>query len=170
MPASLFNKNRAEAAAGLKRREVFPGYHTMVDDSRHLDYERQHGEFAIFHNVSDSGMLPKIIKSGGLMSSHERYSRGLLVGGESTEQDFQTGGADSVFVRTVVEGSEIKRKPDEEDLHRHDHFVIMGPELYDRTDWYAYPKDLYGCTDTLLFNRFPPVSRRSPSEPGRGGL
>ena len=140
--------------AKLERREVFPDYHTMVSEGKHYEYEAEHGEFAVFHGVGSGDRIIKMLQSGGLMSSHERFRRGLLVTGMSSAKDFQTGGADSVFVRTVVEGSGGNSWSKGFDGYT----FVMGPELYDRTDWYAYESDQYGATDS----RF--EGRQSPEE------
>lgn len=153
LPLGPPTPEQSAEAAKLERREVFPDYHTIVSEGKHHEYEAEHGEFAIFHGVGSGDRIIKILQSGGLMSSHERFRRGLLVKGISSARDFQTGGADSVFVRTIVEGA-----PGDSWRDFGGYTFVMGPELYDRTDWYAYESDQYGATDS----RF--KGRQSPEE------
>ncbi|MCA9309280.1 hypothetical protein KC973_02790 [Candidatus Saccharibacteria bacterium] len=154
LPFGPVRPEDAERAARLVRQEVYPGYHTMVEVGRSAEYEAQYGEFALMHTASSPDRIVRLLQAGGLMSSHERFRRGLLVTGMSTAEDFGTGGADSVFVRTVVEGSgnaPYKRVPGPT--------IVMGPRLYDRTDWYAYEEDSYGSVRPEKWDR-----RQSPEE------
>jgi hypothetical protein len=143
-----------EEIKALKRKEVFPGYHTMVSEGKHLQYEEAYGEFAAYHSVFSIDSLASILQNGGLMSSHERYSRGLILSGTSTKADFTTGGADSVFTRTIAERARL----DAFDERPGQITLVFKPEIYDRTDWYAYEDDQYGATDS----RF--KERKSPEE------
>ena len=133
----------------LVRQEVFPGYSTIVEPGKHEEYERKHGEFALIHKVSSDAVLPKLLKNG-LMATHERFRRGVKAIGMSSEEDLGTGGADSVFVRTVTEKS---LKDGRNDESTYDNTVlVLKPELMDRNDWYAYAEDQYGTTDPLTFS------------------
>ena len=149
-------KSQAEVLTRLKRQEVFPGHSTIVDQDRHRDYERRYGEFAAFHKLYEPGLLPQIIDHGGLMSSHERYRRGLLIDGLSTMKDFNDGGADNVFTRTIVDGSQPYWDLDGQ-IYTDEYYLIIGPEVYDRTDWYAYSDDHFGATHEHSF-----AQRQSP--------
>lgn len=154
LPFGPITPEEAEHASRLVRKEVYPEYHTMVEEGRSKEYESQYGEYAVFHTASSADRVVKMLKSGGIMSSHERFRRGLLVEGMSTAKDFTTGGADSVFVRTVVEGS-----GHEGEKGFGGYTFVMGPELFDRTDFYAYPNDTYGSTRKGKFEH-----RQSPEE------
>lgn len=133
----------------LVRQEVFPGYTTIVEPGKHEEYERKHGEFALIHQISSDAVLPKLLKNG-LMATHERFRRGVKAVGMSSEEDLGTGGADSVFVRTVTERG---LKDGREDQSTYDRTVlVLKPELMDRTDWYAYAGDQYGTTNPSTFD------------------
>lgn len=133
----------------LVRQEVFPGYSTIVEPGKHEEYERRHGEFALIHQVSSDAVLPKLLRNG-LMATHERFRRGVKAVGMSSEADLGTGGADSVFVRTVTEKS-LKDGKDDESTYDNT-VLVLKPELMDRTDWYAYAGDQYGTTDPSTFD------------------
>lgn len=133
----------------LVRQEVFPGYSTIVEPGKYEEYERRHGEYALTHYVSSDRMLPKILKNG-LMATHERFRRGVKAIGMSSEADLSTGGADSVFVRTVTEQS--LRGGSSDDSTYDNTIIILKPELMDRTDWYTYAQDQYGTTDPSVFD------------------
>lgn len=133
----------------LVRQEVFPGYSTIVEPGKHEEYERRHGEFALIYQVSSDAVLPKLLRNG-LMATHERFRRGVKAVGMSSEADLGTGGADSVFVRTVTEKS-LKDGKDDESTYDNT-VLVLKPELMDRTDWYAYAGDQYGTTDPSTFD------------------
>lgn len=151
--AEAADVDREAMAAALSRAEVFPGYHTMIEPNKYKDYEERYGEFAVFHNVASENRIVNILDTGGLMSSHERLRRGMLATGISTLTDLETGGADSVFVRTVLQDS----KGAEGEFG--EYVIVAGPQVYDRTDWYAFKSDQYGATDAAHF-----ANRQSPDE------
>ncbi|KKT81886.1 MAG: hypothetical protein A3B99_00115 [Candidatus Yanofskybacteria bacterium RIFCSPHIGHO2_02_FULL_44_12b] len=134
----------------LTREEVMPGYFTFVEKGKYQEY-RQKTPFVLTHALHNVESLPQIITAGGILSTHERYRRGLIQSGMSSERDLEVGGGDSVFIRTSTEGNFL---------------TILGPQLtmvfepriLDRTDWYAYMNDQYGSTDPEYFSeRLPPA-------------
>lgn len=133
----------------LVRQEVYPGYSTIVEPGKSKEYERKHGEIALVHQVQNDAVLPKLLRNG-LMATHERFRRGVKAVGMSSEADLGTGGADSVFVRTVTEKS-LKEGRDDESTYDNT-VLVLKPELMDRTDWYAYASDQYGTTDPATFD------------------
>ncbi len=133
----------------LVRQEVFPGYSTIVETGKSEEYERRHGEIALIHQVQNDAVLPKLLRNG-LVATHERFRRGVKAVGMSSEEDLGTGGADSVFVRTVTEKS-LKDGKDDESTYDNT-VLVLKPELMDRTDWYAYANDQYGTTDRSTFD------------------
>ena len=132
----------------LTRSEVFPGYSTIVETGKHLKYKEKYGEFSLTHRVSDASNLPKLIQHG-IMSTHERFKRGIRTFGICSSLDMETGGADSVFVRTATETSVADRRDDARIYN--DATIILKPELTDRTDWYAYDSNMKGSTDPEVF-------------------
>jgi hypothetical protein len=130
----------------LKRKEVAPGYFTFVEEGKHKEYQKI-SRYAIYHFIYSIDNLPQIIQAGGLLSSHERYHRGLLIHGSSTGIDFSTGGADSVFTTIITED-----KAKIENLPLIKSIIVFDPSLLDRTDWYTYDRDRYGSTNPDVFN------------------
>jgi hypothetical protein len=133
----------------LRRQQVFPEYYTVVEHGKSDEIKEKYGRFAVMHRLIDSSKLGTIIKSGGLMSTHERYRRGLKVNGMSSARDLQTGGADSVFTRIFSENA-----------HKRDGYdfcdettIVFKPSLLDRTDWYSYRNDNFGSTEDSSFSQ-----------------
>lgn len=141
----------------MQRQEVFDNYSTMVCEGTHYHYENTFGEYAPYHCLWYPELIPGILKSGGLMSSHERYSRGQPLEGMSTLEDLDSGGGDSVFCRTIVDSAQ--QTPTKQTIPPGRYHIVMGPELFDRTDWYSYPSDYYGSTSRDYFDH-----RYSPQE------
>ena len=128
-----------EAAGKLESSEVAPGYATMIEPGKHKEYEAKYGELCAYH-VMYSEETNSIVSTltSGLLCSSERYQRGIFDDGMSTPKDLKSGGGDSVFTR----------------VSRPDHArammkttILFKPELFDRTDWYAYDRDRYGSTE-----------------------
>lgn len=139
----------------LVREEVAPGYFTFVENGAYKEYEAI-SPYAIFHAIGSVEAIPKILKSGGLFSTHERYRRGLLASGLSSTVDLETGGADNVFTRTITE---VGAKSYDPGIRSSDAYFVFDSDLFDRTDWYAYSFDNYGGTDPAYF-----TDRQSPSQ------
>lgn len=94
------NPMLAEIEADAVLREVSPGHSALYSDrlARHF---QEAGVQWLKHNARESVEIldQMFLQNGGLLSSRERFQRGLLFRGMSTETDFETGGADSVFLR-----------------------------------------------------------------------
>ena len=148
------NQSRTPEASSssehLEKREVFPGYTTFVDKGKYHEYLKKYGAdlrpvHHLYDNSADSIFR---VLTGGLMSTTERFSRGLIQRGMSSATDIDTGGADNVFTRIL----DKKRRNGE-----YGTLIVFRPELFDRTDWYAYDHDKYGTTEETSFkNRFSP--------------
>lgn len=141
----------------LTRTEVFPGYTTITQPGKSKEYQEKYGEFGILHKVADPSVLPKLL-TNGLMSTHERFKRGVKTIGISSLLDLKTGGADNVFVRTVTEKS-VADKRNDASIYKNDIILAIKPDITDRTDWYAYDDDMKGSTDPEVFN-----SRLTPDQ------
>lgn len=143
----------------LERREVMPGYHTIVDPGKWREYWAE-SPFAVIHNLHHNNALAKIVKSGGLLSTHERFRRGALIHGMSSDDDMKGGGGDNVFTRIITEQGLSKRNdPDFKLADLGNAIVVFDPALLDRTDFFIYNDDKYGTTDPDAF-----AFRMSPSE------
>lgn len=102
---------------------------------------RKDGAVGLFHDLSDPNALLHILgdpDGSGLLSSTQRYGRGLFVNGMSTGTDFGTGGADGVFTRVVVKGQRHLG------LGRHGTRVLIDPDQLGRSDWYFFNFDNFG--------------------------
>jgi hypothetical protein len=141
-----------EIVSKLERKEVLPGYFTFVEQGKHQEYQSL-SPYVVLHNLYTQKTVSKIFKAGGLLSSHERYRRGLLSDGCSTEADLNNGGGDSVFTRTITrEGLKSGGYDERARFYTgNDCIILFHPRIFDRTDWYAYPSDEYGTTDPWKF-------------------
>lgn len=93
----------------------------------------------LYHDISDPDRVPLLLEKdparSGLLSSLQRYERGVFTNGMSTARDFETGGADSVFTRLATQP----------DRGRHGCRIIIDPKVLGRSDWYAFEGDRYGA-------------------------
>lgn len=143
----------------LHRDEVFPEYSTIVEQDKHKEYQEQYGRYFFRHKLHNPDTLTRIIKSGGLMATHERLRRGMLVYGMSSGQDMGTGGADSVFLRHYTEGGKAVDEKNYSDTSpfTEELTLVFKNRIADRTDWYAYAHDEYGGTEKeKMQNRLSP--------------
>lgn len=141
-----------ERAEKLTRREVFPGYSTFVESGKHNEYLAKYGEDVRAVHMLNSMSVDSVYRvlTTGLMSTTERFSRGVVKNGISSVLDIDSGGADNVFTRIM--NAEQRGKIQ-------NHAVVLKPEIFDRTDWYAYNVDSYGSTNEAHF-----AGRLAPEE------
>lgn len=141
-----------ERAEKLTRREVFPGYSTFVESGKHNEYLAKYGEDVRAVHMLNSMSVDSVYRVliTGLMSTTERFSRGVVKNGISSVLDIDSGGADNVFTRIM--NAEQRGKIQ-------NHAVVLKPEIFDRTDWYAYNVDSYGSTNEAHF-----AGRLAPEE------
>ena len=141
-----------ERAEKLTRREVFPGYSTYVENGKHEEYLAKYGEDVRAVHMLNSMSVDSVyqVLTTGLMSTTERFSRGVVKNGISSVLDIDSGGADNVFTRIMNAEQRSKIQ---------NHAVVLKPEIFDRTDWYAYNVDSYGSTNEAHF-----AGRLAPEE------
>lgn len=141
-----------ERAEKLMRREVFPGYSTYVENGKHEEYLAKYGEDVRAVHMLNSMSADSVYRvlTTGLMSTTERFSRGVVRNGISSVLDIDSGGADNVFTRIMNAEQRSKIQ---------NHAVVLKPEIFDRTDWYAYNVDSYGSTNEAHF-----AGRLAPEE------
>lgn len=139
-------------AEKLTRKEVFPGYSTFVESGKHNEYLAKYGEDVRAVHMLNSMSVDSVYRvlTTGLMSTTERFSRGVVKNGISSVLDIDSGGADNVFTRIM--NAEQRGKIQ-------NHAVVLKPEIFDRTDWYAYNVDSYGSTNEAHF-----AGRLAPEE------
>lgn len=133
-----------ERAEKLTRKEVFPGYSTFVEPGKHNEYLAKYGEDVRAVHMLNSMSVDSVYRvlTTGLMSTTERFSRGVVRNGISSVLDIDSGGADNVFTRIMNAEQRSKIQ---------NHAVVLKPEIFDRTDWYAYNVDSYGSTNEAHF-------------------
>lgn len=131
----------------LNLEEVFPGYITAVEKEKHKEYQEKYGVKGLFIKVRMDS-VPVILRQAGLMSARERHKRGIIPKEPETLSDFQSGGADYVFCRTVNETA-LKTKISFAEFFpwANSTIFVIDPKELDRTDWFAYLKDCYGSTE-----------------------
>lgn len=141
-----------ERAEKLTRREVFPGYSTFVESGKHNEYLAKYGEDVRAVHMLNSMSVDSVYRvlTTGLMSTTERFSRGVVKNGISSVLDIDSGGADNVFTRIMNAEQRSKIQ---------NHALVLKPEIFDRTDWYAYNVDSYGSTNEAHF-----AGRLAPEE------
>ncbi len=139
-------------AEKLTRREVFPGYSTYVENGKYEEYLAKYGEDVRAVHMLNSMSADSVFRvlTTGLMSTTERFSRGVVRNGISSVLDIDSGGADNVFTRIMNAKQRSKIQ---------NHAVVLKPEIFDRTDWYAYNVDSYGSTNEAHF-----AGRLAPEE------
>ena len=139
-------------AEKLTRKEVFPGYSTFVESGKHNEYLAKYGEDVRAVHMLNSMSVDSVYRvlTTGLMSTTERFSRGVVKNGISSVLDIDSGGADNVFTRIMNAEQRSKIQ---------NHAVVLKPEIFDRTDWYAYNVDSYGSTNEAHF-----AGRLAPEE------
>ena len=146
------NAEQLGRAEKLTRREVFPGYSTFIESGKHNEYLAKYGEDVRAVHMLNSMSVDSVYRvlTTGLMSTTERFSRGVVKNGISSVLDIDSGGADNVFTRimNVEQRGKIQN-----------HAVVLKPEIFDRTDWYAYNVDSYGSTNEAHF-----AGRLAPEE------
>lgn len=146
------NAEQLGRAEKLTRREVFPGYSTYVENGKHEEYLAKYGEDVHAVHMLNSMSVDSVYRvlTTGLMSTTERFSRGVVKNGISSVLDIDSGGADNVFTRIMNAEQRSKIQ---------NHAVVLKPEIFDRTDWYAYNVDSYGSTNEAHF-----AGRLAPEE------
>ena len=146
------NAEQLGRAEKLTRREVFPGYSTFVESGKHNEYLAKYGEDVRAVHMLNSMSVDSVYRvlTTGLMSTTERFSRGVVKNGISSVLDIDSGGADNVFTRIMNAAQRSKIQ---------NHAVVLKPEIFDRTDWYAYNVDSYGSTNEAHF-----AGRLAPEE------
>ncbi|MBI3632017.1 MAG: hypothetical protein HY225_01035 [Candidatus Vogelbacteria bacterium] len=137
----------------LKRKEVAPGYFTMVEEGRDKKIE-EITPFALYHTLTSANSpgetIMRILRSGALISTHERFARGITVNGWSSKKDLEVGGGDGAFVRMFavpakeIEGMIWKGKQVN---------IIFDNSILNRTDYYCYLSDRFGATDQGNFDK-----------------
>lgn len=125
--------------------EVSDGYIAFVSHGKSREYEEKYGEYAVFHSTHELDDAVSMTQIGAL-SILERSQLGIRGSFTSPGEDLESGGAKNVCTRTITEAGITG--PNAKQDYRISGFVfVFSPDVLDRTDWYAYPKDQYGAVN-----------------------
>jgi hypothetical protein len=143
----------------------FPELSKLLEDSKLVQTTRGHvahhskeqaerlrkdGVRGLFHDMSSTDALVPILTDpdgSGLLSSTQRYSRGIFVNGMSTQTDFGTGGADGVFTRLVAKGQKDHKPPGKGAR------LLIDTDQLGRSDWYFFNFDNYGRAGPVQYQQ-----------------
>lgn len=153
-PFTLTEVEREEARK-MRLEEVADGYQTYVLEGRGERLRQKYGDFVLTHLLyggfgktmeEQAQTMAKSLKrtfEEGLNSTEERYGRGVIFSGQSSDADLVTGGAASVFTRIMTKDVLPLTDPGV--------VLLLKPELMDRVDYYCYLSDQFGATyeDTM---------------------
>lgn len=116
----------------------------VLESGANSRYREEFGFYAIYHTLYGNALV-RVLKSGGVLSTYDRLSRGIDVESKSPGIDLLTGGGFKVFTRMVTQtGINVSR-----DCDAGGGVLIFKPDLLDRTDWFAYPRDRYGSLSEI---------------------
>jgi hypothetical protein len=123
-------------------RHVAPGQIALYSDGL-AEELREKGLVVLSHQGTPADDRLDSLLRVGLLSSRERYHRGLMFKGMSTDQDFKTGGADSTFTRLAKAPTPALGRMS----------VDIDPGEIGRLDAYAFNEDEYGQASEVSFER-----------------
>ena len=130
--------------AGVELRKIAEGYATYYDPEMASAMKKAGADYVWAGSRSPQGVVG-IIKSGGMKSTNQRTFTGVRITGASPEADMGTGGADSVFTRLGIRGNGERFN---NSFCGGPYRIIIDQSELGRTDWYAYPGDNFGTTET----------------------
>lgn len=130
-------------------KKVTDGYFTFVDDFIETEMKDK-GVAYLWHGIRSAESAASVIESGELISTTHRMKRGIFGAGASPDCDIQTGGADNVFARIVMNKQVGRHDFSDSPLSGTYHFVF-DRKVLTRTDWYAYTGDNFGTTEGSTF-------------------
>ncbi len=148
----------SDRVKNLRFEEVYPGYFTVIDPA--LPEELKAAGARYLYSTSDNAERVWTMLTGGQKASLTRFQEGLIIQGKSSDSDFGTGGASSVFSRLVTDSIIQKAKKDTSTSSYSDtNFndwggsrpfkLIINRRALARTDWYGYNADRFGRTTDL---------------------
>lgn len=147
-PNELFSwhhKGTMGSPSNLRRIPVIDSYETWENPGAHKRYE-QLGLDYVYTRMNLTGVV-QIAKQGALLSLVECAKRGNIHEGRSSESDFFSGGANSVFLSAMMKGpGKIHNQNPERYTDLNDAFIVYDTAVTDRIDWFAYNNDMFGST------------------------
>jgi hypothetical protein len=142
-----------ERLAKLEFVEVYPGYFTVYDPSLPAQLAKAGARY--MYSTADNADRVIDMLLGGQKSSLTRFQEGVLVQGKSSNSDFGSGGASSVFSRVVTESAQMNAIKKSGTYTFMDwggsrpYKLVINRAALGRLDWYAYNGDNFGRTTTL---------------------
>ncbi len=138
-----------ERLAQVRIEEVFPGHMAPVDPALGKAYADL-GVRALMVGIRELDSARLILTTDGLMSSVERYGRGLHKAGASLAADEASGGAEFAFLRMVTPAA-IESSKSISSSYGAGRIQLLSvgermQEQLSRTDWHAYPNDSFGVS------------------------
>lgn len=130
--------------AGVEFRKIAEGYATYYDPEMAAAMKKAGADY-VWSGVRRPQGIVQVVKSGGMKSTNQRTFTGVRITGASPESDMGTGGADSVFTRLGIRGNGERFNSS---FSGGPYRIIIDPAELGRTDWYAYPGDNFGTTET----------------------
>jgi hypothetical protein len=124
----------------VKPKEVFPGYHTFIQEGRWKDLGGDKVRF-LFNGITSQEAALSVMQTG-LMGIIERNLAGIPAFGGSYSQDVGSGSGDGILARVVTE-SGLSSAFSAHNFHGAFQ-VVIHPKVLDRLDTYMYNGDTYG--------------------------
>ncbi|MFW5703787.1 MAG: hypothetical protein ACOCXQ_03045 [Patescibacteria group bacterium] len=136
----------------LARKEVFPGYSTIVDKDFLMQKEVLPSELLLTHTTHNMNTVPSMLQHG-IQSEYFAIRKGIPSLGMTIKpfNDMHTGFADNAGVRIYHTSRLPQTQHITGDLGIRLH---LSPAILNRTDWYWYPYDSQGRVfDDIYENR-----------------
>ncbi|MBI4818062.1 MAG: hypothetical protein HY791_17500 [Deltaproteobacteria bacterium] len=138
---------KGSRVANLRFEEVYPGYFTTMDPAM-PELCRQAGARYLYSTLDNPERVWQAL-TGGQKSSLTRFQEGMLVQGKSSNSDFGTGGATSVFTRLVTQSAIDGGQRFQDWGGSRPYKLVLSRDVLARTDWYGYNGDNFGRTTGL---------------------
>lgn len=127
--------------------QVHNEYSAETVEASSLKELRKQGLHSLYHQF-DLNVLQSMFKSGSLMATATRWSKGVLKSGMSSSTDLTNGGGTEVFMRAHTNSS-VKTSSWASDKPA----VVFAPKLFTRMDCYCYSSDKYGSKMPGVFDQ-----------------
>ncbi|MFH1218742.1 MAG: hypothetical protein V1679_02790 [Candidatus Peregrinibacteria bacterium] len=123
-------------------------YKTAKVNPTNVETLKNNGLHCLYHQFEPDKMVA-ILKSGKLLSTSTRWSKGILKDGMSSTSDLQRGGGAEVFLRMHTKSSVGK----DQWYNSSKPAIIFSPKLFQRLDCYCYSSDNFGSQNPGTFEQ-----------------
>lgn len=124
-----------KALADMQTVEVFPGH--VAGYSKTLGKHIAETYPSLYSTSQAPADIAALVAENGMLASSKRFNSGIFTTGMSTERDFETGGADGVFIR-------VSKQREEADSWSNFTVIYDTEKVLGRTDWWGFNFDNYG--------------------------